>query len=192
MIDRGSNRWIHRQDLESDPSGREDTAEHKAVCLEYLVDPTASSPPSEGAALAQRVQAQLVAARVRDATSTRADLERRLEQANATIDRLLAFVPARAPQIPEPRLDELVSGLLRSVTANFPSASLVAVVVAQELDRDTEACHKITLKIELPDSVEASAIAAGIQAAHRYFAQAASVNERLAVRLIVAPTIVTA
>src|SRR5690606_13044821 len=121
--------------------------------------------------------------------SLRVELDSRsiIQRQRDTIDRLLAFVPTRAAAVPEERLNEIVDQVTEWVVALFPAAGAPVIRVAEEVESDTKACHRITVSVMLDNSFDARTFARLAFQLHRQFAEVLSQDELQAIRLIVEP-----
>jgi hypothetical protein len=179
---RTSGGWVHKRDLERSINGRVDPPELVERCEKYLAEEWSESGVKEHAptvAQAQQVQAELAAECVRKAA--------KLEEANAAISRLLAFVPARAHELPNHRLQALVIELSRATNEAFPAAPRVVITTAPETDTETEACHQISVSVSLPTGVDMASIVAGVSRVHYAAATFLTPDELMAVRVDVNP-----
>lgn len=187
----GTSTWIHRRDLEAEIPGRPDTGEHRAICAEYLEDVSGSGVVrARLPGKARQARAVLAAAQVRAAASAsrEAELEGKLELAHQTIDRLLAFVPARAASPDPSRVRAALRAVSDVLQALLPNGSTVTAVATPESDTDTEACTRLVVSFRAPGLENNPAEIARLAIeGHRAFAQATTAVERVALRLIVEP-----
>jgi hypothetical protein len=178
--------WVHSQDLMADVPGREDSAEDKEACAQFLVQRDQRVSSSS----AMKTQSALAAAHVRSFVFGRhmrdADLDQ-LSGAQKAIDRLLAFVPARAAAVSEARLNEIAEALSAAAQEAFTTASRIFVSIAPENDSETEACHRLTIRVVLGAAADPTSAAAGIVTVHRRLTAVADVAERRAILLVVNP-----
>src|SRR5690606_35626415 len=73
------------------------------------------------------------------------------------------------------------------VVALFPAAGAPVIRVAEEVESDTKACHRITVSVMLDNSFDARTFARLAFQLHRQFAEVLSQDELQAIRLIVEP-----
>lgn len=150
-------RWLHRADFDNPGFGREDPPGLGNECWEYLESWEEHAeqliPTPERA---QRATAELIAARVRAATGPHAldrELRRTVERQQATITKLLAFVPTRSGMIAEGRLMEL-SALVEAAAQEIFQVRKVDVILESEPDDDTTACHRVTVKVHVDSAFD--------------------------------------
>jgi hypothetical protein len=182
------NMWVFPHDLNAEIPGRDDTLEERTACSRFLAHERGRGPRQPTAHTARQARAELVAARVRASAgvaSTPSDVEQRLGEAKAAINRLLAFVPARAAAIARERLTQLVQVAVSAAETAFPNASRLKTFVRDEGDADTEACHRIEITATVTADLRADLIAAGVNSIHRALVAGTSPAERRAIRLIV-------
>lgn len=193
MFQIDDDRWVHAHDIAAEIPGRDDPADAKESCLAYLGRRAYPSQPRRVTDVRTVLKAQGDLAAIHVLTSARpksreAELEQRLQLAEKAIDRLLAFVPARAAEIPAARLRELQGIVHRASVSSFPKATRIASQIQVEDDLDSDACHRMVFEIAVPDSEDPSDVVAGIRAVHQIFARSATPEERRAIRLLVEPT----
>jgi len=114
------------------------------------------------------------------------DLERRLEQQEGALARLLAALPARADAIEEARLHQILQNLVEHALTLFPGRAVTGTAVP-ESDRDTEACHRLVLRIADGREIDPADFAERAFEVQRYAARSLSQEEHRAVVLIVEP-----
>jgi hypothetical protein len=177
------NQWVRPDDIKRAVPFREDSAEVIDGCIEVLRQRSTASAPASGETREMRAQGKLVAAKVGAAIKRPADRDVREQLAlhQHAIDRLLAYVPTRMPAVDADRLHALSGQLLEHARAIIDNA-VVSALIADEADPDTEACHRITVRLAVPKGPDVGALIFGI---HKKFAEIASIDESLSIRLIV-------
>lgn len=179
--------WVHRTDIERQIPARDDPRELIDVCWDYLVQYHLTRlSVTRTKQAARRATAGLIAARIaRSATRPQTDLEKRVEAQDRAIARLLAFVPTRAKPIREDRLTAIIRDLTSLGREVFPGSQVV-VTPENETDEETEACHRLVLRVEQPGT-DPEVFAAGATRLHRFLAQELLPEEYLAINLFVEP-----
>lgn len=185
-INVGPRGWIHFGDLSRDIPGRADPEELAKECWEYLVS-VHGSERSTSAHRDMKTASELVSAKIRGSLRTELDSRSIIKRQRDTIDRLLAFVPTRAAAVPEDRLNEIVGRLAEWVVALFPAEGAPVIMLAEEAESDTKACHRITVSVSLHDSFDVGAFAPLAFQLHRQLAEVLTQDELQAIRLIVEP-----
>lgn len=187
--------WLRYKDFANARLGRpDDPPELVDRCWRYLTEEhtgqfrAVTRPLSSSAA--HRVQADLLAERVRRAATgyppARSDTERQLAAATATIDRLLAFVPPRAAEIPPERLSEIAKSVIRTARVEFVHAKSVLLLLDGETDTDTEASCRMSVTVEVPPQhANPEELARAVRATHASLTNTSSRAEYAAIRLIV-------
>lgn len=185
-------RWLSDRDLAKSPFGRDDPPELIEQCGDYLSQRTTGEHAAIdlSSTADRKTKAALVSAQVQASVQARLptrDLERRLALAEATIDRLLAFVPARAKEIRDTRLDAIVEELSAKAAELLPGSRRVRVSVTPEADVDSAACHRIIVSLVVPTTLDANRFAGASTELHRWLAAATDVDEYKAIRLLIEP-----
>jgi hypothetical protein len=137
-----------------------------------------------------KVKAEVASAHIQASVQGRhdlGDLAKKLTDAHATIDRLLAFVPAKAIEVDGKRLGELVDGLFGQVEKLVPQARRTAIAVSPDLDNDSLSCHRIHVNIGVPDSLPSEKFVSASIALHDWLARNTTRGELQAIQLIVEP-----
>ncbi len=152
--------WIHEEDLtRAEVLDRRDSFELRQACVAYLKSHhTLTRPKSIGAASDRNVQKALVQASIRRLVGIRArdsalhsllsQREGVIEEQSKTIDRLLAYIPARAAPLSDQRLQEISGYVSDFLTKRDLSAN---VHVVDETGPDTLACHRLTVMLDKAD-----------------------------------------
>ncbi|MBK6845752.1 MAG: hypothetical protein IPG88_26355 [Gemmatimonadetes bacterium] len=201
MITRSHKRWISRDDFTSSAAAREDEVGLADSCWVYLnTRATGEFEAIEQAPRGDdtRLLADLVAASIQVSVQRRAEefegrqsrthhLESLLAAANATIDRLLAFVPARAAALPAERLAVLADIVVDSTRARVPGAENVAVTVTPEQDPNVSASHRLGVRFHVPTQTDLSALAQQIQGIFTDLAGQTTGEEFESLRLLIDP-----
>jgi len=187
-------RWLYRSDFEGAVLGRDDPPELSDECWGYLEDWEIHArqliPPPDRA---QRATAELIAARVRSATGTHAaerELRRTVERQQATINRLLAFVPTRSGSLQSERLGALISRLTEVARTSFANED-VQVTAEIEDDDDTTAYHRLIVEVPVSDEFDVSAFATASARLDVFLAEAVTATELQAIRLLIEPRIIS-
>ena len=128
--------WIHEEDLtRAEVLDRRDSFELRQACVAYLKSHhTLTRPKSIGAASDRNVQKALVQASIRRLVGIRArdsalhsllsQREGVIEEQSKTIDRLLAYIPARAAPLSDQRLQEIAGYVSDFLTKRDLSANV--------------------------------------------------------------------
>ena len=152
--------WVRAADLmRPEVMGRRDTLDLRLKCFDYLTGrhdelrPAASTPERERKvrhALAEAVVMRSVGLKARDADLYAALAERdgTIQDQLAAIDRLLAYVPARAKSLDGARLDEIAMGI--SALADDQGVR-VYLHMSDETDVHTIAAHRINVIADISD-----------------------------------------
>jgi hypothetical protein len=186
----GDQLFVHSHDLMASIPGRDDPLDERLACTDYLDRREASRQRGATPSGALRAQSAIAAAVVLASvvkSPKELEVEQSLAAANKTIDRLLAFVHTRAASIGAARLEAIVSVLCDTARREFPGLLSLVVVVADEGDRETEACHRITIRAFVPDSITTQESTRAVKAVHRALAEMSEYDELRAITLIVQP-----
>jgi hypothetical protein len=190
MLPVSPDRHISQWDLARPFAGRQDEPELVDICWRYLVErQDRELRPEESEQSQRRANAEVVSARIlaaaKSSVST-AELSRRLGDAEATIDRLLAFVPTRSALIGSDRLRELSLAVAKSLETVLPKIRRIESSISPETEVDTDACHRIAILVLHDSLAEADEMFAKAEiAAHRALAVNSNQAELQSVRLIV-------
>lgn len=195
MLRASKDHWVRESDLVESPLGREDSAELIEQCLDYFAERSTGEYPvvKLSPATDRKTKDELLSAHVQSSIRHRlasGDLRRLLAEAHATIDRLLAFVPGRAQELEESRVDDLATQLAVKASELIPSAKLLRATVAPETDVDSMACHRIVLTLAVPETLDPLSFATATAELHRWLADNSPTDEYQAVRLIVEPQLI--
>jgi hypothetical protein len=166
--------------------GRADTQADVIGCTVYLGHRQSRrrGPTHEIALKAKSaIATAIVRNSIRPAKST--DSEQELVEANRTIDRLLAFVPVRAPSVPFERLTAILRELDNIASQSFLGFQRTAITVEPEGERDTTACHRVTVRVFSTSTADARSMAEGIAALHLALAELTTPDELQAITLLV-------
>lgn len=180
MIQVADDHWVHEDDLRRQVFGREDEDDIVDECVTYFHE---RGGDEASALVAHRAAGRLVAARVRRAASGLA--AEQMRKKDAVIDRLLAFVPRREPEIPESRLVSFVGELVDAARQRFGEGTFVPFVTP-ETDPDSQAAHRLTLIAE-PEAMDPMKWADATFSLHVWAAENLDEPERRALRLVVMP-----
>lgn len=166
--------------------GRDDAADLIAKCVEGIDQHITerhellrASPDS-----ARRASREIAAARM--AAGPRLELERKVRDQAAVIDRLLAFVPNRARYLDSDRIQQIVLDLHHAAEELLGRRSIWSVVMP-ESDEETYAVHRIVLTIECDPNEDIDVFASGAFRLHKLLATMVPREEYLAIRLVVEP-----
>ena len=177
--------WMNR-DVARPVWGRDDSADLIARCVEGIDQHLAdrhellrASPDS-----ARRASREIMAARM--AAGPRLELERKVRDQAAVIDRLLAFVPNRARHLDADRIQQIVLNLHHAAEELLGRRSIWSVVMPEN-DEETYAVHRIVLTIECDPSEDIDVFASSAFKLHKRLATMVSREEYLAIRLVVEP-----
>lgn len=183
MIELRPNHWAYPEDLGRSTFGREDPPELVERCISYFSRGGAShrAHKAKGRLISAKTRGRLVQTKRKAGSES---LREALDEAEATINRLLAFVPRRAPEIPSERLQEIG----REVVAKARDLFQVDVVpiVTPETDEDSQAAHRLTV-VAPPGEMEPAEWARRSFVLHRYIAGMLTMPERESLRLSVKP-----
>lgn len=114
------------------------------------------------------------------------ELERRLDQQEATLARLLAHFPARADSLAEDRLEGILRDLIDHATTLFPGRVITGTAVP-ETDRETSACHLLTIRVAEGPEFDPADFAERAFEVQRYAARRLSREEHRAISLSIEP-----
>jgi hypothetical protein len=114
------------------------------------------------------------------------ELERRLDQQEAALARLLAHFPARVDSIAEDRLHQILQDLIDHATTLFPGRVITGAAVP-ETDRETSACHRLTVHIAVGPEFDPVEFAERAFEVQRYAARHLSREEHRAISLGIEP-----
>lgn len=177
-------------DLARVTAGREDAPELIDRCWQYLEERNTNEfrVVSLDRTGVKRTKAELVAAHVQTEIASRggiSSLQRRLADAEATIDRLLAFVPVRSGDLGRERLDMIVQELLATVARELHGVSRTTVQVVDESDPETTACHRMMLTVDWDVDNDPIGLASAVTLLHQRFAQLITPAEFPSINLLV-------
>lgn len=189
MIQLSDKMWVYPHDLARALPHRNDDPALIEDCIDYLSH-RAPEQRGGGASREHETQGQLVAARVKASVVRRrsdsvAELEESLRKAAATINRLLAYVPARVGPIAEERLGE-IAVRAADIMADALGDVQVTPLVAAEDNPDTEACHRLSLLMDGKE-LDADKAATGLMVMHKFLAEELSSEEYRALRVVFVP-----
>jgi hypothetical protein len=204
MIPSTHKRWIGREDFTSSDAARGDDVALARSCWEYLSHRTTGE--FEAVRIAPqgnetRLLADLVAASIQASVQRRASeiearssnverLESLLASANATIDRLLAFVPSRAAVLSAERMAVLADCLGDITRQRVPNALNVTVTSIPEQDPNSSASHRVTVRFQVAGSPDMTALSEQIRAIFADLVEQTTSDEFEALRLFVDPEFV--
>jgi hypothetical protein len=165
-----------------------------AACVDYLQHHYAgrATRPSADAAIrsalaAARVQAWTAA--VSPGTARRVnELAATLVQQQATIDRLLAHIPGRMRELDAARLEQIRALVAAWAAEVFELPAKAGVEVRPERESDTEACHRVAVRIPLTADADPEVFVRRERVLHERLAQTLGKEEFRAVQLTVEPT----
>jgi hypothetical protein len=185
-------RWLHRSDLNASAFGREDPQSLSDDCWEYLEDWEEHAkqliPTPERA---QRATAELIAARIRAATGSHAaerELRRTVERQQATINRLLAFVPTRSGAVDTSRLAAIVENI-RTAAETIFHVPQIEVTEELEPEDDTTAYHRITVEIPVTPEFDVALFFQRTTELDHFVANELSDEEIHAIRVLIEPRV---
>lgn len=186
MIEVREGHWVHEPDLAAPVHGRHDPHELSELCVDVLAfreHARGGSKVGYSSERSHRAKSKLLSAKVKHA-AVRGDVDLREEnqKLHRAIDRLLAFVPARAPEISEERLTELAREVARFAQELFGPRCVA--VLKPEHDPDTTAAYRLTLTVPAGDS-DFDGLAEGAFRLQHHVAEIATDDEFRAVRVLV-------
>lgn len=177
------NRWIIQSDFARPISGREDPDDLIEECWHHL-EVSAEQPHVVGRGRFV-TSSELIAARIHAAAGggTPVDELRELVvRQQATIDRLLAFVPTRARPLSSARLEWLIELLNELCTRLFDNHR---INVTEEDDPESDACHRITIDVAPASEIDPEAFVAATIRLLAEVAGSVSEQEFEAIRILV-------
>ncbi len=178
-------KWIHAHDLNRDIHGRGDTLRDREIC-ESVVRGIGSerkrsgAPPQSAKRAAAAIAAGKILAAVRPGSA-----DSQLDAYKRTIDRLLAFVPARTASLSQDQIIKLLEKISAAARDRVPHFVSVSAIVTAETDSESEACHRVILRVEVSQDSEISKLADATIDLHRTFAELASTDEKIAISFFV-------
>lgn len=185
-MSRGSAEWLRPSDVLGGVPGRDDPGELKLRCLRHLRRQLGSPKGSSARESAFRVKAQVATERIRASASAAASaapsLVEQLEDAKATIDVLLAYVPKHHKELEASHVQDVLRRVASAGFATFGNWPSI-VTAATETSRDSFACHRITLVIQVRDTDDPVMLAEREIAFHREANSLLNEEERLSVQL---------
>lgn len=186
MIPYVTDRWICEEDLATPIAGRDDSESVVWGCIRYLRARSRGGVRMVAAGVDEKARNALVHARVQTAAiSPRVrELERQLIQQEATITRLLAFVPARFGAVHPARLQEIVELVKTTAEATFADHR-VETRVLDEREAGTEACHRIEVVVHLTFVAAVESLVAAEVALRTKLVEFVSGDELRALRLLI-------
>lgn len=180
----GPAEWVRYRDVQEPRSGRFPAKGGMDECWDHLEHRATFIERALGAS-ERRTASDLVVARIRGAIRRMpaGELERRFKAQEAAVDHLLGHVPKRARPVSPSRLAEFVEAL----KAAHGPLKVASVVVEDEDDAETPACHRLTATVSDARAAGPEAFALRSRALHAILAGEATPEEYEAVRLIVVP-----
>jgi hypothetical protein len=183
--------WCRLEDILAPIPGREDPESMIEAAKRYLLRAEITGVHRvHSESRAKRAQARVAASIVQQSASRvrKPDgaLEQQLADAHATIDRLLAFVPSRAPGISKERIYQIASALIAATRELIPVSEPIALVGPEE-DPESEARDRIAIHFKVPADYELGDLSNAIFRIHRRLAELTTPMEHRAIHLSVEP-----
>ena len=180
MVTMQRSTWPAAVDLARRIEGRDDPDELTDTCQHFInQERRRATPPGRAEKAASEINAAIVASYVADQTEDR----RRLTAALATIDRLLAFVPARGDEISSQRLTNLALALAQEAKRLLPDVNVI-LTIDTEADLDSRARYRILASIVRTAAVTDEAILTCTIALHRRLAEVSTTSEYQSIALL--------
>lgn len=183
MLKVGQRQW-HESDFAQTPFGREEDHDTIEGCISYLRTSGANRPEA-ASERSHRAKSKVVSARIKQQATRGTDSALQEENARLkqAVNRLLAFVPPRASEITQARLQEIVGSALTTAGAIFGGSEVSAVLIPEE-DPDSTAAYRLTVLLR-SESEDYEALAEGSFALQRAMAEELTAEEFSSVRLAV-------
>jgi hypothetical protein len=185
------DKTISYWDIKRTP-GRDDPPHLIDTCWRYLDERTTGENriPTSDPQSDRKIRSEIATAHLQAGFGSRGaitSLQKRLADAETTIDRLLAFVPTRARDLATQRLNEITKHLLDRAAQLFPDSNRTFVQIQEESDPDTPACHRLQLSIDVDVSKDPTTFAHGVTSLHRALVEVTTPQELSSLRLLVEP-----
>lgn len=184
--------WILEEDLRRPIPGRIDPEEKIENCLAYLYHfHRRGAVPFHARAQSLhtwKATGEILAALIKSSaigTGREKVLADLVEVQKDAIDRLLAFLPAKASEPPPERMDEILAFLEEQVRGEFGTDSSLSITVLQEDDKETAASYRIVFEVRHRSDVTPDDYSKAEFRIFRSLAGFLNNEERRAIRLVI-------